>query len=214
MSVSRFRLLVFLWIVAYGWVVSLPVGHDKQPSYVAQALQFSQRGAMLPLPASAEFLLLFAGIVSALGLVFFSRIARGVFTLFTVTAIALKLFGGVSVMPPFESMLLSITMLLQGVVLGAAFSSPLRERFEVSEEIDGSDAPPVEEEEGEVEAEAEEELVELLETSSADVATAIASRLAAADIEFTTAGVDSVRFLVLEGDLPRAKIAIQEEIIN
>ncbi len=204
MTVSRFRILVVLWIVAYGWAVSLPLGHYKQPESVLEVLRYSHRGALLPLPPSAAFLFLFAGITSALGLLFFSRIARGVFVVFTLLSVAFTALGGVHVIPAFDGMLGYITILLHGATLAAAFSLPLSELFRVVEE---------EEIEAEPEAEPEEELVELYEANNAEVVPVISSLLAGAGIDFTTTE-NPVRFLVRESDLPRAKNVIQEEIVN
>jgi len=203
MTISRFRLIVILWIVAYGWLFSLPLGHYKLPAPVLEVLKYSRRGAILDGTAGEAYVLLFLGICSALGLLMFSRAARGGFVAFTIATVGLVPLGGVRVIPAFDAFLATVAVLLHGAVLAAAFSSPLSELFHV---------PEASEDEAET---IPEELIEVYETSDSSLVPLIASRLMEAGIEFVTPTEElPVRFLVRETDVAAAKHAIQEDIVN
>jgi hypothetical protein len=103
--------------------------HRLTSSETADALAWRDYGALLPLPNSVSWLLMFLYLVTCIGLYTFTATARIVFLVLTVFFTLLNLSSGVSVQAPVDGFLTTLFTLSGGAILALAYLSPLKQRF-------------------------------------------------------------------------------------
>jgi len=136
-----FRTLVVLLVIALAVGYWLPFGQIGNMD--GARLMFSLSGSAAHVEVSPEIqeLLALVQIFVALGLLSFFDISRHLFVLVSIAGIAMLAVTGVRAVPPLHGVIFYIAAALQGAIIFAAYTSPIRDRF-ASNRIKGRGVTP------------------------------------------------------------------------
>ena len=128
--VSRFRVIVVTGLICYLlYAVGPWVFWPNLSREAGDVLSWRGLEAILPLPPVVYWLTLALWAAAAVGLYFFIRAARALFTGLIGLSIVITLLGGMHVGLASESFVLYLANLSDGAVLVLAYWSPLRKKF-------------------------------------------------------------------------------------
>ena len=172
MTTARFRLLVALTAILYLWWATLPRKWDRLPASMRELLERSGAGATLTAEhwATPWVYYSYYGILIAafVGLLFLRSWGRTLLLVYTIYAVTLPLFAGVTASPPFDNFIGSAAATLLSVLLGVVYFSPISAEFSAAPKRAPEDVT----------------LVPVFETGHSAQLEIIKSWLSAADIEY------------------------------
>jgi hypothetical protein len=128
--VSRFRVILVVGLISYLlYVAGAWVFWRNLPGETANAVAWAGFDAVLALPPVVQWATVALWIAASIGVYFFIRGARLLYTFLVGFGMFTMLVGGVGVSLPAEAFLIYVSSVSDGAVLVLAYWSPLRKRF-------------------------------------------------------------------------------------
>ncbi|HEV7239163.1 MAG TPA: hypothetical protein VGQ36_07970 [Thermoanaerobaculia bacterium] len=192
--------MVVIYGAMYAWYISLPYNTGKLPEDVQSILASSGHGAVLSPGSPFYYVPFVSAMIACVGLLMLARWARTLLLVSTVAGLLIVPFAGVWVSVPFEAFIGSIAGILGPALLGIAYSSPIADKLSRG----GGGVVPEEQEQGELAAKPDEQMVEVFHTRDQTLVAVLRSALEENDIHFSFVA-DTARLFVPERDAERVK---------
>lgn len=126
-STRIFRILVIAATTCYVVWFLLPFWASD---IELQVISYSGHGALLPVRNPLYYGSWFVlSIIAAVGMVYFCNWARHLYLGLSILGPVLAPFSGYLIQPPMDTLFSSANLILDGVVLGVAYLSPISKRF-------------------------------------------------------------------------------------
>jgi hypothetical protein len=126
---AAFRVFVVLSALAYtAWFIA-PYAPMSMADQAADLASWEGYGAYMAAGTWIHWPIFALWMIAAAGLWFFQAWARLSYAILVVLGIGLVPLSGFMVAPPWEALVYSLTLTLDGLVLGMAYFSTLRSRF-------------------------------------------------------------------------------------
>lgn len=128
--IRTFQILVVVATMCYVVWFFLPYWPIYLTETEQRMTEVSGYGALLPVQHPIYYGTWFAlWVVAAVGLMFIQNWARHLYLALSMLGLALVPFSGFIVQPPLDTLFSNANLLLDGVILGIAYLSPLADSF-------------------------------------------------------------------------------------